>query len=97
MLSDDERQAAADALFKADASRTVIGQLSKTYPGMDIEDAYDVHRHWAQRRVANGARIVGRKIGLTSRAMQLASRMTGTTPSTMMGRPFPRPPSSSLD
>ncbi len=54
----------------------VIPQLSKTYPEMTIEDAYDVQRRWAAARIKAGARVVGRKIGLTSRAMQQASRMT---------------------
>jgi 2-oxo-hept-3-ene-1,7-dioate hydratase len=43
---------------------------------MEIEDAYDIQRRWAAARVAKGAKIVGRKIGLTSRAMQQASKMT---------------------
>lgn len=43
---------------------------------MQIEDAYDVQRRWARIRIENGARIVGRKIGLTSRAMQAASNMS---------------------
>jgi 2-oxo-hept-3-ene-1,7-dioate hydratase len=43
---------------------------------MTLEDAYDVQRRWADTRIAQGARIVGRKIGLTSRAMQQASKMT---------------------
>jgi 2-oxo-hept-3-ene-1,7-dioate hydratase len=76
MLSDLQRQAAADSLLTAEKSRVVIPQLSKTYPAMTIEDAYDVQRRWAAARVAQGARIIGRKIGLTSRAMQIASKMT---------------------
>lgn len=38
-------------------------------PG-DIQAAYAVQQHVSQARVAGGARIVGRKIGLTSRAVQ---------------------------
>lgn len=76
MLTDAERQAAAEALLRAETMRQVIPQLSKTYPGMTIEDAYDVQHRWAAARVAKGARIIGRKIGLTSRAMQMASKMT---------------------
>lgn len=76
MLSDEKRQAAAERLLSADAMRVVIPQLSKTYPDMEIEDAYDVQRRWARGRIAKGARIIGRKIGLTSRAMQMASKMT---------------------
>jgi 2-oxo-hept-3-ene-1,7-dioate hydratase len=76
MLSDTERQAAADSLLEADRTRRVIPQLSRSHPAIEIEDAYDIQRRWAAARVAAGARIIGRKIGLTSRAMQMASKMT---------------------
>jgi len=35
-----------------------------------LADAYSVQREWAERRVRAGARVVGRKIGLTSRDAQ---------------------------
>lgn len=76
MLSDTDRQAAADAILKAETTQKVCVQPSTTWPGMTLEDAYDIQRRWAAARVARGARIVGRKIGLTSRAMQRASKMT---------------------
>ena len=76
MLSDTERQAAADAILKAEQTREVCVQPSTQWPGMTLEDAYDVQRRWAEARIAAGAKIVGRKIGLTSRAMQQASKMT---------------------
>lgn len=76
MLSESERQAAAEAILKAEQTRKVCVQPSTTWPAMTLEDAYDVQRRWAAARIAAGARIVGRKIGLTSRAMQQASKMT---------------------
>ncbi|MEE3069476.1 MAG: 2-oxo-hepta-3-ene-1,7-dioate hydratase, partial [Pseudomonadota bacterium] len=76
MLTDAQRQAAADAILKAEQTRVVCPQPSKTWPEMTLEDAYDVQRRWAEARIAQGAKIVGRKIGLTSRAMQQASKMT---------------------
>jgi 2-oxo-hept-3-ene-1,7-dioate hydratase len=76
MISESLRQAAANSILNAEKTRIVIPQLSKTYPEMSIEDAYDVQRRWVRARVAAGARVVGRKIGLTSRAMQQASKMT---------------------
>jgi 2-oxo-hept-3-ene-1,7-dioate hydratase len=76
MLSEADRKAAANSILKAEQTRIVIPQLSKTYPEMTIEDAYDVQRRWALARVSAGARVIGRKIGLTSRAMQQASKMT---------------------
>lgn len=76
MLTDTERQAAADAILAAERTREVCPQPSKTWPGMTLDDAYDVQRRWAKARLAAGAKIIGRKIGLTSRAMQQASKMT---------------------
>jgi 2-oxo-hept-3-ene-1,7-dioate hydratase len=76
MLTADQRRQGAEALMKADADKKAIPQLSKTFPDMEIEDAYAVQRLWAEARIARGARIIGHKIGLTSRAMQIASKMT---------------------
>jgi len=76
MLTDRQRQDAAEAILTAERTREVCPQPSRTWPEMTLEDAYDVQRRWADARIAQGARIVGRKIGLTSRAMQQASKMT---------------------
>ena len=76
MITEQERQEAANALLKAEADREPIIQPSKTYPGLELEDAYKIQALWAEARTAKGARIVGHKIGLTSRAMQMASKMT---------------------
>ncbi|MEH7911922.1 2-oxo-hepta-3-ene-1,7-dioic acid hydratase [Rhizobium laguerreae] len=76
MLTDEERRAAAQALLTADEDRVPIPQLSKTYPQIEIEDAYRIQDLWAEGRIAKGARVAGHKIGLTSRAMQMASKMT---------------------
>lgn len=76
MLTDEERHAAAQALLTAGEDRVPIPQLSKTYPQIEIEDAYRIQDLWAEGRIAKGARVAGHKIGLTSRAMQMASKMT---------------------
>ena len=76
MISLNERQKAADALFEAGNAVKLIPQVSKTWPDMEIDDAYAVQQLWAERRVKAGARVIGHKIGLTSRAMQMASKMT---------------------
>jgi 2-oxo-hept-3-ene-1,7-dioate hydratase len=49
-----------------------IGQPTQRYPDMTIADAYAVQRAWVGRQIADGARLVGHKIGLTSVAMQQA-------------------------
>ena len=76
MITEQERREAANALLKAETDRKPIVQPSKTYPGLELEDAYKIQALWAEARTARGARVVGHKIGLTSRAMQMASKMT---------------------
>ncbi len=76
MVREAQRQTAAESLLNAQHTRVVIPQLSKSYPEMTLEDSYDVQRRYAALRVKAGARLIGRKIGLTSRAMQMASKMT---------------------
>lgn len=76
MLTEEQRRAAADAILAAEKSRVPMIQPSKQWPEMELEDAYRIQDLWAEARIAAGARVVGHKIGLTSRAMQLASKMT---------------------
>ncbi len=63
-------------LAGAARDRKPAPQLSKTFPAIEIADAYRIQDLWMEMRIAAGARIIGHKIGLTSRAMQLASKMT---------------------
>ncbi|MDB5914053.1 MAG: 2-oxohept-3-enedioate hydratase, partial [Ramlibacter sp.] len=76
MINQQERRQAAQALTEAHRTCKPIRQVSQTWPEMEIEDAYVIQQMWADERVKNGARVVGHKIGLTSRAMQMASKMT---------------------
>src|SRR5215470_18644283 len=45
-------------------------------PPAPIEDGYAIQRAWVGLELADGHTIKGRKIGLTSRAMQQASQIT---------------------
>ncbi|GLK86082.1 2-oxo-hept-4-ene-1,7-dioate hydratase [Ancylobacter defluvii] len=76
MLTEEQRRQTADDILRAEREGKPIVQPSRTLPAMEIEDAYGVQDLWAQARIAAGARMVGHKIGLTSRAMQMASKMT---------------------
>jgi 2-keto-4-pentenoate hydratase len=60
----------ADALFDAEAARRPIPPLTDRFPGLKIADAYGIQQRNVDRRVRAGQRVVGHKIGLTSRAMQ---------------------------
>jgi 2-oxo-hept-3-ene-1,7-dioate hydratase len=68
--------AAAERLDQAERSREQIGQLSLEQPEITIEDAYAIQRAWVQKKIADGRKLVGHKIGLTSRAMQVSSNIT---------------------
>jgi len=66
----------AEELLTAHRERAVVPLLTARHPGMSVEDAYAVQMRWADRRTEAGHRVVGHKIGLTSRAMQAATGIT---------------------
>ena len=76
MLSNDTITALAQQLYQARKERTQLRHFSAQHPGMTIEDGYAIQRAWVQLELADGRAIRGRKIGLTSRAMQQASQIT---------------------
>jgi 2-oxo-hept-3-ene-1,7-dioate hydratase len=65
-------EAAATALDTAERTRTQTRLLSLQYPQMEMEDAYAIQAEWMNLKMAAGRSIIGRKIGLTSKAMQMA-------------------------
>lgn len=76
MLSQQVIVDLARRLYAARKSRTQLRHFSKEYPQMTLEDGYAIQREWVRLELADGHRIRGRKIGLTSRAMQQASQIT---------------------
>jgi 2-oxo-hept-3-ene-1,7-dioate hydratase len=66
----------AKRLDEAEDTLTPIPQLSLAYPDMTIDDAYAVQRAWTEMKLAEGRQLRGRKIGLTSRAMQQTAGIT---------------------
>ena len=75
MLAPDTISQLARELYDARKSRTQVRHFSRRYPEMDVADGYAIQRAWVQLELADGRSIKGRKIGLTSRAMQLASQI----------------------
>jgi 2-oxo-hept-3-ene-1,7-dioate hydratase len=76
MLDDATIRAIADELAQAEREHGTIERITARYPDATIEDSYAIQRVWRQRQEAGGRRLVGRKIGLTSRAMQAATGIT---------------------
>jgi 2-oxo-hept-3-ene-1,7-dioate hydratase len=68
--------ALAQELDIAETTRTPVRHFSKRYPEMTIDDGYAIQTAWVDLKMARGRKALGHKIGLTSRAMQLAANIT---------------------
>ncbi len=60
----------ATLLHAAERRRVPLAPLSAEEPTLSTVDAYAIQSTWFEQRIATGERLVGRKIGLTSQAMQ---------------------------
>jgi 2-keto-4-pentenoate hydratase len=70
MLSVLTRDELAADLAEAERSRVPIAPLTDGNPTIDVVDAYEIQLINIRQRVAEGARVVGHKVGLSSKAMQ---------------------------
>ena len=76
MLPADTLTSLARELFEARRERRQVRHFSQRHPQMTVDDGYAIQREWVKLEQAEGRVIKGRKIGLTSRAMQLSSQIT---------------------
>jgi 2-oxo-hept-3-ene-1,7-dioate hydratase len=76
MLPSETVRSLARRLYEARKNRIQLRHFSSEHPGMTIEDGYAVQSEWVRMEIADGRSVKGRKIGLTSRAMQQASQIT---------------------
>ena len=60
----------ADELYQAEVERTVIEPLTSRNGKITIQDAYDIQLRNVERKISLGWKVKGKKIGLTSRAIQ---------------------------
>ena len=70
MLDDQTRAELAADLAQAERSRVPIDPLTRGSAGIEVVDAYQIQLINIRQRVAEGARVVGHKVGLSSEAMQ---------------------------
>ncbi|MDI3502342.1 MAG: 2-keto-4-pentenoate hydratase [Archaeoglobi archaeon] len=56
-------------LLRAEDEAKPVEPLSERYPEITIEDAYRIQLEIVRKKVERGERVIGKKIGLTSRAM----------------------------
>lgn len=73
MLTEEQSHQAAELLVEAERTRQRMPQLSMLHPEITLDEAYRIQSSYVRQRLDGGARIVGHKIGLTSRAMQIAA------------------------
>ncbi|HXA37019.1 MAG TPA: 2-oxo-hepta-3-ene-1,7-dioic acid hydratase [Steroidobacteraceae bacterium] len=76
MLPLNTIQLLARRLYDARKNRTQLRHFSMEHRDMTIDDGYAIQSEWVRMELADGRTIKGRKIGLTSRAMQQASQIT---------------------
>ncbi|CAG9177738.1 2-oxo-hept-4-ene-1,7-dioate hydratase [Cupriavidus pinatubonensis] len=75
MLDSVTHRALAVELDEAQRTRSQLRHFSQRHPGMSIDDSYAIQREWIALQRSQGRKVIGHKIGLTSRAMQMASQI----------------------
>ena len=71
-MTPQEHAAAAADLLQAEKTRHQIGLLSLRHPDIGMDDAYAIQSALMAAKLAENRRVIGWKIGLTSKAMQSA-------------------------
>ncbi|PSL17893.1 2-oxo-hept-4-ene-1,7-dioate hydratase [Shimia abyssi] len=71
-MTPDQHATAAHALLRAEEAREQMGLLSLQYPDMTLDDAYAIQSELMAAKLSKGRRVMGWKIGLTSKTMQRA-------------------------
>ncbi|MGH8892936.1 MAG: 2-keto-4-pentenoate hydratase [Actinomycetes bacterium] len=69
-MDEGTRQKAADLLLGCYESRVAVPPLVQTFPGLDLDDAYAIQQLQVEDWERDGRTLQGRKVGLTSAAMQ---------------------------
>ncbi len=71
-MTPEEIEIVAHKLHQAEKNRQQIKAITIDYPNMDVDDAYKIQSKWMEIKLAEGRKLAGYKIGLTSRTMQKA-------------------------
>jgi len=70
MIRVEVRDELAADLAEAERTRVAIDPLTSRNVDIDVVDAYEIQLINIRQRVAEGARVIGHKVGLSSEAMQ---------------------------
>lgn len=63
-------QTEAKRFLHAEKNKQSIEPLTHTFPDLTVDEAYSIQLKQIEEKVSNGAKVVGKKIGLTSQVMQ---------------------------
>ncbi len=69
-MKQEQIQHYADELYGALREQRMVEPLTEREKSITIEDAYAISSHMLQRRIADGEKLIGKKIGVSSKAVQ---------------------------
>jgi len=69
-MNQEQIQQCGDELYNALTNRTTLRPFTERFPDISINDAYHISLRMVERRVEAGEKIIGKKIGVTSKAVQ---------------------------
>ena len=69
-VTEEQLRSLAEELMTAELQHAPVGPITDRIPDFSVDDAYQVQATVLARRLSDGRKIVGRKVGLTSKAMQ---------------------------
>jgi len=75
MLTQAERQQCVDTLLEANRTKVQTTRPSALFPNIEFDDAYAISAEVAKQQQADGAKLIGYKVGLTSVAMRRSSKI----------------------
>lgn len=71
-LSARQHESYGDELYTALRERAAVSPLTEREEGITLDDAYLISRRLFERRIASGEKLIGKKIGVTSKPVQHA-------------------------
>jgi len=69
-LTQEQIRKEAQELYRAEREKTVLRPFTEKYPKIEPAESYRIQLALIEMKKADGAKVVGKKIGLTSKAMQ---------------------------
>ena len=69
-MNKEQILACGDELYQALVERKTLRPFTERFDDISVEDAYHISLRMLERRLAAGEKIIGKKIGVTSKAVQ---------------------------